>query len=187
MPGAKPTIIERHSICQSYLLLNSYRAVSRLMGWSDKTIKDVVEKWKENPDLERRPGGGRPRKTTPHTDRRIIREMKKNRSITSHQLRKELELGYVCERTIRRRITASGSSPHTGKLRRHLSAKRTERRGWIGAALIQHGRLINGSAFYGRMSLRSFSDLIGKRVCGGLTMNGMLPGAPLQRSSTMQK
>jgi hypothetical protein len=108
MPGSKPTLIERHSIYQSYLFLKSYRAVSRMLGWSDKTIKLVVERWKENPEVMRKRGGGRPKKTTPHTDRRIIRYMKKDRSITSYQLRQELQLTYICDRTIRRQITESG-------------------------------------------------------------------------------
>jgi transposase len=58
MPGSKPTILERHTIYQTYLILKSYRAVSRALGWSDKTVKLVVERWKENP-FQAKLGGGR--------------------------------------------------------------------------------------------------------------------------------
>jgi hypothetical protein len=121
-PGSKPTMIERFAIVKAYELLKSYRAVSRELQWSDKTVKLVIERWKENPKVIRKPGSGGARKTSPQTDRRIIR------GITSYQLRKELDLSHICKRTIRRRITESGEFSSYWKTRTPFISKTNNRK-----------------------------------------------------------
>jgi hypothetical protein len=116
-------MIERFAVVKAYELLKSYRAVSRELQWSDKTVKLVIERWKENPEVIRKPGSGGARKTTPQTDRRIIIAMKRDRGITSYQLRKELDLSHICERTIRRRITESGEFSSYWKTRTPFISK----------------------------------------------------------------
>lgn len=68
-----------------------YRVVKKTLG--------------ENPFL-RKPGSGRPRKTSQRDVTRIIREVKKNPSITGHEIKANLLLNNISERTVRRRIAS---------------------------------------------------------------------------------
>jgi len=99
---------EAANIHAAYHLLKSYRAVERMMNRDHKTIRLIMKKYNENPAMHRRPGSGRPRKTTPKHDRLIVRCMKRDRSITGDQIKRDLRLNHVSERLIRRRLSESG-------------------------------------------------------------------------------
>ena len=79
---SKATKDEKISIMQCFRLGMSFRNIAKTVGRSVPTISRICKTYKENKSLERKPGSGRPRKTTTKEDHLIVREMKKCRSLT---------------------------------------------------------------------------------------------------------
>jgi transposase len=99
---------EAANIHAAYHITKNYHEVARMMGRSVSTIYRIMKKYKENPNVHRRLGSGRPRKTNATTDRLIVRCMKRDRSISGDQIKRDLRLQHVSERLIRRRLSESG-------------------------------------------------------------------------------
>ena len=55
------------------------RQVERELNIHHKTIQQSWTRWRDGEGCQRRPGSGRPRKTTPVTDRKLIIARKRNR------------------------------------------------------------------------------------------------------------
>jgi len=71
-------------------------------------VRVLCKKFEAGESLERKKKSGRPRKTTDRDNRKIVLEVKRNRKITGNEIKVNLGLENVSERTIRRRITESG-------------------------------------------------------------------------------
>ena len=63
------------------------REIGKQMGRSPETIREVITKYEENGSINRIPGSGRFRKTTPKEDNLIVRQVKKNRRINARQIK----------------------------------------------------------------------------------------------------
>lgn len=79
--------------------------VADAYGISTATIKRICAKFRRNGNCNRKIGSGSRRKTSERDDIMIIRAVKKNRDITAGEIRDELHLENVCEKTIRNRIS----------------------------------------------------------------------------------
>ena len=75
-----------------------------------RTIRDFLARTRQRAgDVTRRFSSGRPRKTSTHMDRRIAREVTKNRKTSVKEIKHSLGLkGTISETTIRRRLRESG-------------------------------------------------------------------------------
>jgi transposase len=85
----------------------SLRAIATRLQRSPETIRAVIRKYDEIGFCGRLPGSGRKRKTSDRDDRAIVREVKKNRRITAHEIQAKFGLP-VHEETIRNRIREVG-------------------------------------------------------------------------------
>ena len=82
----------------------SYTRVTKETGVSRGSAHRWMQSLKQNSSLDRSIGSGRPRKTSPEQDSFIVLQVKRNREITSTQLRKENSAINISDKTIRRRI-----------------------------------------------------------------------------------
>jgi transposase len=96
--------IQCGGIVTSRRLGMSVKSIGQLYKKSRNAIYDVLKKYDLDETLGRRPGSGRKRKTTKKQDRRILREVRKDRKTTGEEIRAALQLP-ISDRTIRRRIT----------------------------------------------------------------------------------
>ena len=69
---------------------HSSRHISRELKVNNKMIDRMFSLYEAGESLERKVGSGRKRKTSPHTDRLIIREVRRNRFITAQEIQKNL-------------------------------------------------------------------------------------------------
>ena len=84
-----------------------WKQIRKDFSTNNGTIGRILKKFNTLCLIDRKPGSGRPRKTTTTEDRRIVREVKKNPFVTSTEINNDLQ-SPVSARTIRRRITESG-------------------------------------------------------------------------------
>lgn len=84
----------------------SYREIGKAVGADHKVVSAVIRNWTLNHSLDRKKGGGRPRKTSPQTDGMIVRAVTANRYVSLNDLRENLALRDLSKSTIARRITA---------------------------------------------------------------------------------
>ena len=73
-----------------------------------QTIGFWIRRFRSENTVERKHGSGRKRKTSETTDRAILREVKKSRFVTAHEIQEEFSLQHISTKTIKRRITESG-------------------------------------------------------------------------------
>ena len=76
-------------------------------GVSQTAISKLFAKFKKYRTVERRKGSGRPRKTSSGDDNLIFSIVQRNHFVTGKELKEELLLSEISERTIRRRISES--------------------------------------------------------------------------------
>jgi len=87
----------------------SMAKVAAFCNVSKSTVSYNVHKQVNFQTLDRRPGGGRQRITTSRDDSRILREVRKDRRVSVHAIKHDLQLEEVSVPTIRLRIiTESG-------------------------------------------------------------------------------
>ena len=94
----------------------SKSTIAAKLGRDIRTIQRLFSKVKETGSHGRKPGSGRPRKTTPRDDRHIRNTAIRDRRITSKRIRSSVDLE-VSDKTIRDRLRDSG-------LKSHWSAKK---------------------------------------------------------------
>jgi len=85
--------------------MKSYNAVRKETGYDRKTIRNAVNRFKNTGGQERKVGSGRRRKTTAREDRAIAIKTKRNRLTTGKEIKEELQLENISERTVRRRMS----------------------------------------------------------------------------------
>lgn len=85
----------------------SNRKIGHKYGVSEAAVRKIWKKFQELGTVADKIGRGRKRKTSIKEDRRIIRETKKNSTITSRVIRENLQLN-ISERTVRRRLREAG-------------------------------------------------------------------------------
>ncbi len=86
----------------------TFAEIASDLGISERQAKYACKSYRETNSFERKPGSGRPRKTTARQDRQIVRFVVRNRDATSKMVREELGLTHVSQRVVCRRISASG-------------------------------------------------------------------------------
>lgn len=86
----------------------SYREIGRIVGSTHKVVSRVVRRFLAQKTIDRKKGSGRPRKTSPQTDRMIVRTVAGNRFTAISQISESLVLGNLSESTISRRIRETG-------------------------------------------------------------------------------
>lgn len=105
-PTKELTERERQLIVDHVFDGKSYAEVSQLLKCSKSTVSKVVKKFKEIGSLKNQKRSGRPRKTSPREDRKLIKHLKKNRFVTSSKLNSEWHKDGVdvSDITVRRRL-----------------------------------------------------------------------------------
>ena len=73
-----------------------------------KVVSRVIRRWSQDRTLEYKPKPGRPRKTSPQTDRLIMRSVRANRFLSATDLKENMALQYLSSATIIRRIKETG-------------------------------------------------------------------------------
>jgi IS30 family transposase len=86
----------------------SAKAIASHLQRHTTTITTILARYDESGETSRHVGSGRKRKTSETTDRRIVRAVKIDRTVSGKQLKKDLDLDDVSERTIRNRIREVG-------------------------------------------------------------------------------
>lgn len=87
--------VPRKTICERYRI-------------SKSVLSRLINKFEQENTIARRPGSGRPRKTNFKTDRLIGRASKKDPTLTASQIKNDLKIENVSNRTIRRRLVEHG-------------------------------------------------------------------------------
>lgn len=82
----------------------TYSLIEQEEGIPRSTACRFVKRLKEDNTTGRKSGSGRPRKTSSSQDHNIVLAVRRNRSVTSNELSKDLGLPNVSDRLIRRRI-----------------------------------------------------------------------------------
>ena len=84
--------------------------IAKQVKTTPRSVSKVIEKYRKEGTIDRRPGQGRKRKTTKVTDRHIQRQVKLNPTITSREIQETLSAVNIkiCKQTIRNRIYESG-------------------------------------------------------------------------------
>jgi len=85
----------------------SNREIGQKYSVSEAVVRKNWKKYQEIGTVADKYGRKRKRKTNPVEDRRIIREMKINPTVTSRVIRKNVQLN-ISERTVRRRLRDAG-------------------------------------------------------------------------------
>ena len=85
----------------------SMRAIGKKMNRTHKTVSEFLKKFKETCKIERQTGSGRKRATTSREDRLLVRCAKKQRSMTSNELKEEFNVS-VSTRTLQNRLHENG-------------------------------------------------------------------------------
>jgi transposase len=106
----------------------SYQQCADIVGVHRTTISRLMAKINDSGTPARRAGSGRPPKTSPNTDRLIVREVKKNRFVTAKTICKELGVCDISVWTVRRRITASGEFKSYWSAKKPFLSKRNIKR-----------------------------------------------------------
>lgn len=108
-PGRKQlTSHEKISIIQFHASGLSFREIGRRLDRNHKIISHVVKNWHAKNDIKRATGSGRPRKTSPQTDRMIRRIIMTNRFSSISDLMLCPVLTNLSRQTINRRVTEKG-------------------------------------------------------------------------------
>jgi len=100
---------------------NTYANISANTNIPISTIADIIKKHRNQGTVENKPRCGRPKKLDSRANRRLVREVKKKRSITSSELRNSLPMDMkndVSDDTLRRSL-------HEKRLKRTETAKET--------------------------------------------------------------
>jgi transposase len=84
-----------------------------------KQVLGLLSRWDREHTLERKPGSGRPRKTTPAQDRKILLDVKRCAKMTGEDIRKLGALENISEKTVRRRITVCTTTVSRDSVRVH--------------------------------------------------------------------
>ena len=85
----------------------SNRAIAKKMKVSHQSIGSILQRWNTDGLVKDRKRSGRRRKTDKRTDLRIVRIAKKDRSITTEEIRKNIG-AQVCSQTISNRLKEGG-------------------------------------------------------------------------------
>jgi hypothetical protein len=119
---------ERAQIIAWYQVLMDKSAVARLAECSEGAVRGIVRRYMDHMDVGRKPGSGRPRKTSPFQDRQMIRAMKMDRGTSGEQIRTSLGYHNVSERLIRRRLSESGEFASYWKVKTPFISERNRLR-----------------------------------------------------------
>ena len=85
----------------------SIETIAKKLDRDPTTISRLFQRYEKTGTHQRKSGSGRPRKTTPREDRRIVREAQSNRRASSRSLKQSLSLD-VSPKTIRNRLHEVG-------------------------------------------------------------------------------
>uniref|UniRef100_A0A3B1IQX0 Transposase Tc1-like domain-containing protein n=1 Tax=Astyanax mexicanus TaxID=7994 RepID=A0A3B1IQX0_ASTMX len=108
----------------------SIRAIGKTLGIATTTIWNVLKKKETTGVLSNRRRTGRPRKTTPTDERRIVLAVKKNPKTTVSQITSDLHRAgvKVSQSTVRRRLREQTYGGHTARCKPLISSKNRKAR-----------------------------------------------------------
>ena len=107
MPRKHITDVEKGIAIGMHEMGSSLNSIAKRLRRDKKTIRELLRKYNTTQDVSRRPGSGRPRKTSERDDRRIARETKRDHFITLANIGSNLQLN-VSVWTISRRLHKAG-------------------------------------------------------------------------------
>lgn len=120
-PGIRKRIVE--------MFTEGYRKIdiAKILKISKGTVTKIIQKFDERGHVNNSVKTGRKRKTTAHTDRCIVREVKKNPFTTAREVKENLNLP-VSTDTVRRRLKDSGLHSRQPARKPLISAKNRKAR-----------------------------------------------------------
>jgi len=95
---------KRGQIIEALLHEEEQETISDRLDVSIRTIQRLWKKYKEKGNCDIGTSTGRPKKTSTKEDRLIVRQVKKDRFVTSPEIKKNFPDLSISERTVRRRI-----------------------------------------------------------------------------------
>lgn len=120
MGGQTISLQIRNLIVRDCSRNESQRIVAEKYEVSRGAVQKILLKHQRLGTVADRPGRGRKRKSDHREDRKIIREIKKNPSITIREIKEKLNLS-ISDRVIRRRIAENGLKSHFARKRPFIS------------------------------------------------------------------
>ena len=130
MPRKHITDVEKGIAIGMHEMGSSLNSIAKRLRRDKKTIRELLRKYNTTQDVSRRPGSGRPRKTSERDDRRIARETKRDRFITLENIGSNLQLN-VSVWTISRRLHEAGFHSYWAVKKPYISeTNQRKRRIW---------------------------------------------------------
>ena len=102
------TDIESTSIIHAHGRGMSSNAIASLHGVGRSQVRTVIKKFLQGQKVTRKGGPGRPRKTTPNQDRKIVSDVKRNPRLSCRDIQSINSDLNVSTATVRRRIVETG-------------------------------------------------------------------------------
>ena len=99
---------EKASVLSCHVQNMSSTAIAKLLNIGRWQVRTIVGKFMAGEPLSRRKGSGRPRKTCPEQDRKILLDIKRNPKMCARDILKENNDLKISEGTVIRRIKESG-------------------------------------------------------------------------------
>ena len=110
MPGQSISAFDRSRIVCLHQQGWSNHQISETLGIPRTSVIRIIQLFQETGNVNRRPGGGRPRVTNEREDRYVVNFTRRNRSITVPVLRTHFRRTYgrvISGRTLRRRLASA--------------------------------------------------------------------------------
>jgi transposase len=102
-------------------------AVAPQCNTSEAAVSRLKRKYYETGSTDRLAGSGRPRKTTARQGRAIVREARIHHEITGGEVKENLSLNDVSERTVRRRIRECSDLKSYWKTKKPFTREKTRK------------------------------------------------------------
>lgn len=107
------------------------REIGRRLKRAEGTIRAFLLRIAQSKTIQRKPGTGANRKTTPRADRAIVREVRKDPRTSAKQIKAALSLKHLSEKSIRRRLREVGFKGGWSNKKPFISeANRRKRLNW---------------------------------------------------------
>ncbi|XP_065643058.1 uncharacterized protein LOC136074647 [Hydra vulgaris] len=125
------TYEDRVKVVHFHQEVKSAREIGRIVKRSHSLVLTIIKRFKETKSYVDRHRSGRPRLTTPNDDRLLIRLAKKNRTMSSHELRSEWKLSngrQASASLVRRKLLANNMLWKKAVLKPRLTKRHIKKR-----------------------------------------------------------
>ncbi|KAF0731462.1 hypothetical protein AaE_009261 [Aphanomyces astaci] len=115
------------------------------------TVQSIIKAYKKSGQVIQTTRSGRPRVTTEHEDRIIVRAVKADRRLSSESLRETFQVFYdkdISQQTIRRQIKSTGLNGRSAR-KKPFTSKKNKPNDWHTPKCTKAGRWTTGKKSFG--------------------------------------